>query len=441
MTERPDRHRGSTIVHLGVGAFHRAHQAWYTHRASTSDDPWSIVAFTGRSPEQARLLQASGGSYTLITRGADGDRFERIDSIRSAHDGADRPAWEQAVAAPGTRLITLTVTEAGYRADAHGNLDLADAAVVADLRAARSGADAALATAPVRLASGLAARRSADVGPLTVISCDNLPGNGAITRAVVLQAAAELDPALPAWIDANVGFRSSMVDRITPRTVPADIDAVERATGIRDEAAVVTEPFSEWIIERGFTGPDWERAGVRLTDDLAPYEERKLRILNGAHSLLAYRGLLAGHEHVADAFADPAVREQVEEYWGAAADSCSLPRHELDEAVDATRGRFANPRIRHALAQIALDGEIKLRHRVVPVLAHAVRTVGSASAPASAIAAWMRWSGASGHALDGLLTGHDADVAAAMRAAIEREIRRLGEMSAGAVPRAGAVRS
>jgi fructuronate reductase len=441
MTERPDRHRGSTIVHLGVGAFHRAHQAWYTHRASTSDDPWSIVAFTGRSPEQARLLQASGGSYTLITRGPDGDRFERIDSIRSAHDGADRPAWEQAVGAPDTRLITLTVTEAGYRADVHGNLDLADAAVVADLRAARSGADAALATAPVRLASGLAARRSADAGPLTVISCDNLPGNGAITRAVVLQAAAELDPALPAWIDANVGFRSSMVDRITPRTVPADIDAVERATGIRDEAAVVTEPFSEWIIERGFTGPDWERADVRLTDDLAPYEERKLRILNGAHSLLAYRGLLAGHEHVADAFADPAVHEQVEEYWASAAESCSLPRPELDEAVDATRGRFANPRIRHALAQIALDGEIKLRHRVVPVLAHAVRSGGSASAPASAIAAWMRWSGASGHALDGLLTGHDADVAAAMRAAIEREIRRLGEMSAGAVPRAGAVRS
>jgi len=441
MTERPDRHRGSTIVHLGVGAFHRAHQAWYTQHASTSEDPWSIVAFTGRSPEQARLLQASGGGYTLITRGPDGDGFERVDSIRSAHDGADRPAWERAVAAPDTRLITLTVTEAGYRADAHGNLDLADAAVVADLRAARSGADAALATAPVRLAAGLSARRSADAGPLTVISCDNLPGNGAITRAVVLQAAAELDPALPAWIDANVGFRSSMVDRITPRTVPADIDAVERATGVRDEAAVVTEPFSEWIIERGFTGPAWERAGVRLTDDLAPYEERKLRILNGAHSLLAYRGLLAGHEHVADAFADPAVREQVEEYWASAAESCSLPRPELDEAVDATRGRFANPRIRHALAQIALDGEIKLRHRVVPVLAHAVRNGGSAPAPASAIAAWMRWSGASGHALDGLLTGHDADVAAAMRAAIEREIRRLGEMSAGAVPRAGAVRS
>ena len=172
----------------------------------------------------------------------------------------------------------------------------------------------------------------------------------------------------------------------------AQHDAVRRVLNIapNDEAAVVTEPFSEWIIERGFTGPDWERAGVRLTDDLAPYEERKLRILNGAHSLLAYRGLLAGHEHVADAFADPAVREQVEEYWASAADSCSLPRPELDEAVDATRGRFANPRIRHALTQIALDGEIKLRHRVVPVLAHAVRSGGSASAPASAIAAWMR---------------------------------------------------
>jgi hypothetical protein len=191
-----------------------------------------------------------------------------------------------------------------------------------------------------------------------VISCDNLPHNGAITRTVVLSAAAQIDATLPDWIDANVVIRSSMVDRITPRTRTEDIDELEHATGIRDEAAVVTEHFSEWIIEQGFAGPapDWERVGVQLVEDLAPYEQRKLRILNGAHSLLAYRGLLAGHEFVADAFADSALREVVEEYWQAAANSCSLPSEELHRAIEETRRRFSNPRIRHALAQIALDG-------------------------------------------------------------------------------------
>lgn len=437
MAQKQGPAAGSTIVHMGVGAFHRAHQAWYLHRASTPTDPWSIVAFTGRSPEQARLLQASGGHYTVITRGARGDEVAPVTSIRSAHDGGDRRTWEAAVADPSTHMVTLTITEAGYRIDAQGRLDAADAAVVADLRAALSRSDAAITTAPVRLALGLAARRRSAAGPLTVISCDNLPRNGEITRTVTLSAAARLDPSLPDWIDANVVFRSSMVDRITPRTRPEDIDELERATGIRDEAAVVTEPFSEWIIEQGFAGPapDWERVGVRLATDLAPYEQRKLRILNGAHSLLAYRGLLAGHELVAGAFADPALRDEVEEYWLAAAASCDLPAEEIAEAVEATRQRFANPRIRHALAQIALDGPHKLRHRILPVLEHALRSGMPTSAPASAIAAWILVEDPARSRLPDLLAGvTDADIADAMRAAIGREIRRLGEMTADAVP-------
>lgn len=437
MAQKQDPASGSTIVHMGVGAFHRAHQAWYTDRASTPADLWSIVAFTGRSPEQARLLQASGGRYTLITRGADGDELAPVTSIRSAHDGGDRGAWEAAIAAPDTHVVTLTITEAGYRIDAKGRLDTADADVAADLRTVLGEADAAISTAPVRLALGLAARRRSGAGPLTVISCDNLPHNGEITRTVTLSAASRIDPTLPDWIDAHVAFRSSMVDRITPRTRRQDIDELERATGIRDEAAVVTEPFSEWIIEQGFAGPtpDWERVGARTTADLAPYEQRKLRILNGAHSLLAYRGLLARHELVADAFADPALRDEVEEYWLAAADSCMLPAAELAQAVEATRQRFANPRIRHSLAQIALDGPHKLRHRVLPVLEHALRAGASTSAPASAIAAWVLTDAPTAALVQDLFSGvTDAGVVGAMRASMDREIRRLGEMSVGAVP-------
>lgn len=444
MSQEPEIAIESTIAHMGVGAFHRAHQAWYTHRASTPADPWDIVAFTGRSPEQARALQEAGCRYTLITRGAETDEHMVIDSIRAAHDGSERGAWEATVSDPRTHVITLTITEAGYRVDARDRLDLADAAVAADLRTAVSGSDAAITTAPVRLALGLASRRRSDAGPLTVISCDNLPRNGAIIRGAVLTAAMQIDPTLADWIDANVAFLSSMVDRITPRTRREDVDELERRTGVRDEAMVITEPFSEWIVEHGFAGssPGWQRVGVQSAPDLAPYEQRKLRLLNGAHSLLAHRGLPAEYEFVADAFADPMLRDELEAYWRTAVASCTLPRGELDAAVEATRRRFANPRIRHSLAQIALDGRHKLRHRIVPVLEHAVRSGAPVTASAAPVAAWLIQSGSPSHALTEMLSGvSDAVTAKAMRTAIEREIRRLGDTSAGAALRGDAVRS
>lgn len=237
-----------------------------------------------------------------------------------------------------------------------------------------------------------------------------------------------------------------MVDRITPRTTPADIDEVERRTGIRDEGTVVAEPFSEWIIEEpspaGFAGPRpaWAQVGVRFESDLAGFEERKLRILNGAHSLLAYQGLRRGFDDVATAFADPALRDLVEEYWVEAAASCRLPPSEIAAAVAATRERFANARIGHTLAQIAMDGAHKLPHRIVPVLAHAVRAGGEASAPASAIAAWAVRSGQGDDAVDRLLDGvADSAVLPAMRAAIARGIRRLESDPVGAVRGGGAI--
>ncbi|MBO0979724.1 mannitol dehydrogenase family protein [Microbacterium sp. SD291] len=444
MHDRHPRPEAPTIVHLGVGAFHRAHQAWYTHLASGAGERWSITAFTGRSAAQARLLEARGGRYTLLTRGPERDAFTQIDSIRSVHDGAERRVWEAALADLATHVITLTVTEAGYGLGGRGGRGGGAAAVDADVRRAMGDPEAPIMTAPVRLALGLSARRNAAAGPITVISCDNLSSNGAVTRSVVLSAARTIDPALADWIDANVAFLSSMVDRITPRTTDADIDEVQRATGIRDEGAVVTEPFSEWVIEDGFAGPRpaWEHVGVRLTHDLEPYENRKLRILNGAHSLLAYRGLLRGFGDVATAFGDPALRALVEEYWEVAAASCDLPAAELAEAIAATRSRFANPRIRHLLAQIATDGAHKLPQRVVPVLAHATLAGRAAAAAASAIAAWAVCGGHSGAEIDVLLAdAGDADAVRAMRASIDRELRRLEGDPSGAASRAEAVRS
>jgi fructuronate reductase len=401
-----------TIAHLGVGAFHRAHQAWYTDRAAAVGEPWRIAAFTGRSATQARLLEARGGRYTLITRGADGDAISEVRSIRSVHDGADAHAWQTTVAEPDTRILTLTITEAGYRDG----------------------------TAATRIARGLQARRSAGGEPLTVISCDNLSDNGGVTRSVVFDAAMAIDHRLADWIDDNVVFLSSMVDRITPRTTDADIDAVERATGIRDHGTVVTEPFSEWAIEEGFAGPRpaWDRVGVRTVCDLGRFEQRKLRILNGAHSLLAYRGLLRGFDDVASAFADPELREIVEDYWQSAAASCELPRAEIEEAIAATRTRFANPRIRHRLAQIAMDGAHKLPVRIVPVLAHALASGDRADAAASAIAAWAVHGGRSSQEIDQVL-GEDT-AARAMRTAVDRGIRRL-EGSTTRAARGDAVRS
>jgi len=433
-----------TVAHLGVGAFHRAHQAWYTHRASDAEDPWSIVAFTGRSPEQARILRAREGTYTLVTRGADADEFSEITSIRSAHDGAERETWDTVVADPRTRVITLTITEAGYRLGADGRLETASPVVVADLRRALQDPGAPILTAPVRLALGLAARRAAGSPPVTVISCDNLSGNGEIARSVVIDAAAALDPSLPRWVDDNVAFRSSMVDRITPQTTADDVDEVERATGVRDEGTVVAEPFSEWVMEDGFAGPRpaWDRVGAQVVPDLAPFEERKLRILNGAHSLLAYHGLLNGFEDVAGAFADPQMRTLVEEYWGVAAASCVLPRSEIDGVIAATRSRFSNPRIRHRLTQIAQDGAHKLPHRVVPVLEHAIRSGDAADVPASVIGAWVRHGGRTSDDVRSLLAGvTDAAVADAMLTAIERELRRLDGEPADAFRGVGAVRS
>ena len=381
-------------VHLGLGAFHRSHQAWYTEHAADAE-PWGIAAFTGRSPGAAKLLQAQDGLYTLVERGPERARLEVIASISAAHDGDDAGAWAEYFASPQVALVTMTVTEAGYHLDGAGHLDLGHPEVAADierLRATSAHPVSPVRTMPGRLVSGLAARRIADGGPITIVPCDNLLGNGDATRAVVLEMCRAAYHHLDDWISASVSFVSTVVDRITPATTAADLASAERATGREDRCAVVTEPFSEWVLSGDFPAgrPAWESAGARFVSDVRPFAERKLCLLNGGHSLLAYTGSVLGHATIAEALADPRCRGWLEEWWDGVTPVLGLPGDEVAGYRTALLARWGNPRISHTLSLIARDGSQKLVQRVVPVV-HRYREAGEPAPPGAGriIGAWL----------------------------------------------------
>ena len=399
------------IVHMGLGAFHRSHQAWYTQHAGDSAE-WGIASFTGRRPDAAEVLAAQDGLYTVVERSDAGDSFEVIGSIVEAVDGADVERFVELVSAPLTSLITLTITEAAYRLGADGKLDNQAPDVVADLALLADGSASGKPTTPLgRLVLGLAARRDADAGPLAVVCCDNLSNNGTVARSAVMGMAKAFDAGLAAWIDANVSFVSTSVDRITPRTTDADIDAVAAGCGYRDESPVVAEPFRNWVLSGDFPAgrPHWEGAGAVFVDEIEPYENRKLWLLNGAHSLLAYAGQLRGHKTVAEALADDFCRRAVEDFWDEAASSLHGEDLRIPEYRAALLERFGNSRIAHHLAQIAMDGSAKLRMRALPVL-RAERAAGrSGQAAARMIAAWSAYTATA----TGLQDPQAADIAAA----------------------------
>lgn len=348
------------IVHLGLGAFHRSHQAWYTARASDAEQ-WGIAAYSGRSVALAEALNAQGGRYTLVVRSADADRSEVIGSIARAHGGSELTRFVADVAAPTTSILSLTITEAAYSPrETDADVPL--------LRTLADGADPSTlqpSTALGRVVLALDARRRSGSGPLALVSCDNLPDNGGMLRAAVRSLAGGV-PGLMDWVEQSVSFVSSSVDRITPRL--SSDETAELAVRYSDRAPVVTEPFSDWVIEGDFPAgrPRWETAGARFTDDLEPWEARKLWLLNGAHTLLASLGRLRGHSTVSESIADAECLRAVEAYWE---EACGhLPATlELREYRAALLDRFRNPRIRHLLEQIALDSDTKVRVRIVPV--------------------------------------------------------------------------
>lgn len=391
---RPEYDRAALttgIVHLGIGAFHRAHMADYVDRIlDAGDDRWGICGVSLRSPAVRDQLNPQDGLYTLVMRDGTGDRLRVIGAVTRVLVAPDDPAAViAAMAAPSVRIISLTVTEKGYCHDpATGTLNLAHPDIVHDLahpNAPRS--------AIGFIAAALAARSISGAGPVTLLSCDNLPHNGRVLGRIVREFVTHVNPALLPWIDANVRFPSTMIDRIVPATTEADREDVAARLGMLDAGMVKAEPFTQWVIEDDFIAgrPPFEQVGVEMVGDVRPYELAKLRMLNGSHSTIAYLGLEQGHMFVDEAIADPLIRATVERLMVEAA--ATLPEISGFDAADYGRRlivRFGNPALGHRLVQIAMDGSQKLPQRLVQTIAENHAAGRPLTAAARGIAAWMR---------------------------------------------------
>jgi len=382
------------IVHLGIGAFHRAHQAVFTEDAmvASGERAWGVCGVSQRSRRVVDQLAPQDDLYAVLERSAGATAARVVGTVREVLCGCDDvdPVLER-IAAPSTRVVSLTVTEKGYRLrPATGHLDMADAEVTADL------AGRPPRTVVGQLVRGLERRRRADAGPITVLCCDNLPANGVVVARLVSDFCDRMPDSvgLGAWIAQAVRFPCTMVDRIVPATVAGDRAEAARLLGLRDEGTVVTEPFSQWVIEDDFAAarPGWERAGATLTDDVAPYETMKLRLLNGSHSTLAYLGALAGCEFMADAVRTADLGPLVEGLMAEVRPTLAVPDGFDVAAYSSTLlERFANPALRHRTIQVAMDGSQKLPQRL---LHGASELLASGVAPrltAFAIAGWMRY--------------------------------------------------
>ena len=381
---------GIGIVHIGPGAFHRAHQAGYFDDALAADPRWGVCAVSLKSPTLRDALAEQDGLYTLAIRAAP-MRYRVIGCLRERLVAAE--AREQVLArlvAPETTLATLTITEKGYCLHADGTLDLTHPDIAADLAAPH---------APVSaigfLVAALHRRRATGLAAFTTISCDNLVDNGGKLHRAVATLAAASDPALARWIEAEAAFPRTMVDSIVPATDAATELEVAAALGCVDRWPVQREAFTQWVIEERFCNatPDWRALGVTVTADVGAFERAKLRLLNGAHSTLAYLGLLAGHATVAQAigdarlgaFVEVLMREDIRPQVAAPAG------FDRDRYIDAILARLRNPAMQHQLAQIAWDGSQKLPFRLLGTIRDALAAQRPIDRLCRPVAAWFHF--------------------------------------------------
>ncbi|NEJ24643.1 mannitol dehydrogenase family protein [Rhizobium leguminosarum] len=382
----------SGILHLGPGAFFRAHFAPFTDAAiAVSGGDWGIEVASLRTADVADHLNEQNGLYTMLIRDTSGTVAQVIGPILRAHVATRDPAGLlDRLEDPAIRIVSLTVTEKAYGMDtATGGLDLSHADVAADLanRHAPRGVIG-------YLVEGLSRRRAKGIAPFTPLSCDNLPSNGAVLKRLVLDFAERVDPSLRQWIEANVPFPSTMVDRITPASTEATYQDAERLTGRQDLAAIETEPFTQWVIEDHFADgrPAWEKAGALMVTDVSAYEKMKLRMLNGAHSLLAYLGYIGGYEFIRDVMDDAGLAALAYRHMHAAARTLdAVPGIDLDDYASELIARFANKAIAHRTYQIAMDGTQKLPQRLLEPASEALAHGDKAETYAIAVAAWMRY--------------------------------------------------
>ncbi len=353
------------IVHLGLGAFHRAHQARYTEAAiGCAGGDWGISAVAMRSRDLASQMIANDGRYSLIEQRADGPVLHEMSVIREVLCLPDMPeAVIERIAAPAVHVVSVTVTEKGYcfsGTDRHLNRD--DPLIIHDLANAQQAR-----SLPGILVAGLQRRHAQGGTGLSILSCDNLPANGKLLRRIVLEYAGLMDEELASWIEQNCRFPDSMVDRITPAASKGTLELARTLSGRADPAAIETEPFSQWVIEDDFAGPRpaWELAGVQFVDDVAPFEDMKLRMLNGAHSLIAYLGAVTGLPAVRDVMQEPVYRALVDRHMRFAADTLEgVDAADSDSYRAKLLTRFENPAIDHRCLQIAMDGSQKMPQRI-----------------------------------------------------------------------------
>src|SRR5919204_1139968 len=339
------------IVHIGVGGFHRAHLALYVHELASQGGDWAIagLGLLEQDAKMAAALDVQDRLYTLIEKGDGAPCPAVIGSIVAYAHAPDRhdAALAERVASPLTSILSLTITESGY-AEPSDTFD--------------------------RIAAALAVRRERAAGPLTILSCDNLPGNGDAARRATLSAAARADDALAGWIEGNCTFPNSVIDRITPVTADADRAWLRDSVGIEDRWPVVAEPYRQWVMEDQFAAdrPPWEDVGAVFSDRIRDWELYKLRLLNAGHSCLAYLSALAGITYVHEAMALPAARTFLKEvlYREALPTLAEIPGHPREDYIASVLERFANPGVRDQIARLCIDGSAKFAAFLIPTVIH-----------------------------------------------------------------------
>ncbi|WP_416382604.1 mannitol dehydrogenase family protein [Nocardia beijingensis] len=393
-----DRSRISTgIVHFGVGGFHRAHQAMYVDRLLERGlgQDWGICG-VGVLPGDRRMrdvLRAQDCLYTLSTVGADGTWTTRTIGSLVEYDYApdDPEAVVAKLADPATRIVSLTITEGGYHiAAATGEFDADDPGIRADLAG-----NAAPVTVFGFVTEALTRRRSRGVAPFTVLSCDNIEGNGNVARRMFGAFAGLRDPGLGSWVAEQVRFPNSMVDRITPVTPVGATGEIERRYGLTDRWPVVTEPFVQWVLEDSFGlgRPPFEEVGVQIVDDVTPYELMKLRLLNASHQALCYFGYLSGYRLVHEAAQDPAFRRFLLRYMDTEATPTlrPVPGVDLDDYKRTLLDRFANPAIGDTIARLCAESSDRIPKWLLPVVRAQLATGGDIECAAAVVASWARY--------------------------------------------------
>ena len=384
------------IVHLGFGAFHRAHQAVYTDiLAAEHNSDWGYceVNLIG-GEQQIADLNAQDQLYRVAEMSAEAWTSRVVGVVKRAlHAQVD--GLETVLAAmcePQVAIVSLTITEKGYcHSPATGQLMLDHPFIVADLQNPRQPK-----SAPGVIVEALARRRAAGVQAFTVMSCDNMPENGHVMRNVITAYARALDADLADWIEANVTFPSTMVDRIVPAVTAETLDKIEQLTGVRDPAGVACEPFRQWVVEDNFVAgrPAWEKAGAELVADVLPFEEMKLRMLNGSHSFLAYLGYLAGYQHINECMEDENYRRAAHALMlQEQAPTLSVKGVDLAHYADMLIARYSNPALRHRTWQIAMDGSQKLPQRMLDSVRWHLVHHSDFRLLALGVAGWMRYVG------------------------------------------------